>query len=143
MASLVPCRLRAQVRRCRQDERGSVTAELVLTVPALLLLILLIAQFAIWAHATHIAQAAASQALSAARVEGASSAAGHAEASAVLGQLGGGPLRNPRTTVDRGTEQSTVEIVGEAAPVVPFLTLPVRARAVGPVERFVVPGGNG
>lgn len=136
-------RLRTGIRRCRRDERGAVTAELVLAVPALLLLILLIAQFAIWAHATHIAQAAASQALSAARVKEASSADGQAEAAAVLGQLGAGPLKNPHAIVNRGPEQSTVEITGEAAPVVPFLSMPVRGRAAGPSERFVVPGGNG
>lgn len=134
--------LRARIRRCDRDERGSVTAELVLAVPALLLLILLIAQFAIWAHATHIAQAAASQALSAARVHRASSANGHAEASSVLGQLGAGPLKNPHATVNRGPQQSTVEITGEAAAVVPFLDLPVRGRAAGPSERFVTPGDN-
>lgn len=136
-------RVRAWIQRCRRDERGAVTAELVLAVPALLLLILLIAQFAIWAHATHIAQAAASQALSAARVQGASSADGEAEAAAVLSQLGAGPLKNPHAIVNRGPEQSTVEITGNAAPVVPFLDLPVRGRAAGPSERFVVPGGNG
>ncbi|NIJ10509.1 hypothetical protein FHU38_000853 [Saccharomonospora amisosensis] len=115
------------------------SAELVLAIPALLLLILLIAQFAIWAHATHIAQAAASQALSAARVQGGSSADGQAEADDVLAQLGSGPLRNPRATVNRGPQESTVDIGGEAASVVPFLHLPVKARAVGPSERFVPP----
>ncbi|WP_461153839.1 TadE/TadG family type IV pilus assembly protein [Saccharopolyspora tripterygii] len=134
--------LRARMRGCRQDERGSVTAELVLAVPALLLLILLIAQFAIWAHATHIAQAAASQALSAARVHRASSADGQAEAQSVLGQLGAGPLIGPHADVNRGPYQSTVEITGQAATVVPFLDLPVRGHAAGPSERFVTPGGN-
>jgi Flp pilus assembly protein TadG len=130
-------RLRAGIRR---DERGAVTAELVLAVPGLLLLVLLVAQFAIWAHATHIAQAAASQALSAARVHRASSAEGQAQATAVLGQLGAGPLKNPHAVVNRGPEQSAVEITGRAVPVVPFLDLPVRARATGPTERFVAPG---
>ena len=143
MTTRLARRLLAAIQRCRRDERGAVTPELALTVPALLLLILLIAQFAIWAHATHIAQAAASQAQSAARVQGASSADGQAEASAALAQLGSGPLKNPRALVNREPEQSTVEITGKAAPVVPFLDLPVRGRAVGPGERFVLPGGNG
>lgn len=125
--------------RLRRDKQGSVTAELVLAVPALLLLLLVIAQFAVWEHAQHIAQAAASQALSAARVQGGSSANGHTQADGVLAQLGGGPLRNPQATVTRGPEQSTVDITGEAANVVPFLHLPVRARAAGPTERFETP----
>lgn len=140
----------AAMRRVRRgwprlggDERGSVTAELVIAVPALLLLLLVIAQFAIWAHATHIAQAAASQALSAARVQGASSADGHAQAEEVLTQLGGGPLHNPNAAVTRGPEQSTVDITGHAARVIPFVDLPVHARAVGPSERFVPPETSG
>ncbi|NKQ55575.1 pilus assembly protein TadE [Amycolatopsis sp. K13G38] len=136
-------RARDRLRRLRRDEQGSVTAELVLAVPALLLLLLVIAQFAVWAHAQHIAQAAASQALSAARVQGGSNAGGHTQADSVLTQLGNGPLRNPQAAVVRGPEQSTVDISGEAATVVPFLHLPVRARAAGPTERFVTPEVGG
>src|SRR6266496_4198474 len=58
------------LRRLRKDQRGASTVELVIATPVLLLLILLIAQFALYLHATHIAQAAASEALSAARVSG-------------------------------------------------------------------------
>lgn len=133
----------ARWRRLISDERGAVSAELVLAIPALLLLLLLIAQFAIWQHATHIAQAAASQALSAARVQGGGNTSGQAEADNVLTQLGRGPLQNPRAIVNRDPQQSTVDIQGEAASVVPFLHLPVRARAVGPSERFVTPGATG
>jgi hypothetical protein len=39
--------------------------------------------------------------------------------------------------VDRGPEQSRVDISGEASSVVPFLHMPVRTHAVGPSERFV------
>src|SRR5699024_8754842 len=109
----------------------------------LLLLLLVVAQFAVWAHATHVAQTAASQALSAARVQGGSDVAGQAHATDVLAQLGGGPLRDPHAVVTRGPEQSTVEITGQATRVVPFLDLPVRGRAVGPSERFVAPEANG
>jgi hypothetical protein len=101
-----------------------------------MLLVLVIAQFAVWAHATHIAQAAASQALSATRVQGANSVNGEAEASAVLRQLGGA-LHFPRTVISRDAEQSRVEITGEASSVVPFLRLPVVVRVIGPTERFV------
>lgn len=131
-----------RLRALLTDERGAVTGELVLATPALLLFILLIAQFAIWEHATHIAQAAASQALSATRVLGGSDASGQVEADTVLTQLGLGPLHNARAIVNRGPQQSTVEVSGVAASVVPLLHLPVRARAVGPSERFVTPGAD-
>jgi Flp pilus assembly protein TadG len=124
--------------RWGRDERGVVTAELVVAVPFLLLMLTLIMQFAIWAHATHIAQAAASQALDTARVLGGSNASGQTEADDVLTQLGGGPLKGAQATVTRGATQTTVDITGSAASVVPFLHLPVRAHAVGPTERFVL-----
>src|SRR5829696_7992721 len=58
------------------SDRGSVSAELVIAMPLLMLLILLIAQFALWAHATHIAQASAAQGLAAARVSDSSTGTG-------------------------------------------------------------------
>ncbi len=49
---------------CRwREESGSATAELVIATPLLLLLILAIVQFALWEHATHVAQAVAQQGL--------------------------------------------------------------------------------
>jgi len=123
------------------EQRGSVSAELVITVPVLLLMLLLIAQFALWAHATHIAQAAASQALAAARVQGATSTDGEVTARGVLAQLGRGPLRNPHLTITRGPQQCTVEITGDTVSVVPLLVLPVRAHAAGPTERVTAGAG--
>lgn len=123
------------------EQRGSVSAELVITVPVLLLMLLLIAQFTLFAHATHIAQAAASQALAAARVHGATPIEGEATARGVLAQLGSGPLRNPHLTVTRGPQQCTVEITGDTLSVVPLLVLPVRAHAAGPTERVTTGAG--
>lgn len=113
------------------------SAELVVVVPVLLLVLVLIAQVALWAHATHIAQATASQALAAARVHGATTADGEATARHVLAQLGRGPLRDPQVTLTRDPRQTTAEITGDAISVVPGLVLPVRARAAGPTERVV------
>jgi Flp pilus assembly protein TadG len=125
------------IRRLWTDERGAATAELVLAVPLLLLLLLLIAQFTLWLHATHIAQAAASEALSATRVEGGTVAHGQAEANRVLRQLGDGPLHSPSATVTRGPEEASVHVEGTVTAVVPFLTLTAAGDATGPIERFV------
>lgn len=127
---------RSWLGRLCADERGAATAELVLATPLLLLLIMLIAQFTLWLHATHIAQAAASQALSATRVQSGTIAAGDTEAQRVLSQLGRGPLHNPRVTVTRDPAQATVHIEGSVTNVVPFLSLTAAGDAVGPVERF-------
>lgn len=128
--------MRSALLRLRADQRGAGTVELVIATPVLLLLILLIAQFALYLHATHIAQAAASQALSAARVSGGSTAAGTTEAHRVLSQLGNGPLRTNSVDVRRTATQASVTITGTVTSVVPFLPLTVHADAVGPVERF-------
>lgn len=127
----------ARVRRALRGDRGSVTAELVIVTPLLLLMLLAIVQFALWSHATHIAQAAASQGLAAARVQGGTAATGTAGAQQVLDQLAGGPLRGAAVTSDRDADSASVRISGTATPVIPFLSLPVHAEAAGPVERFI------
>lgn len=128
---------RHRVRHALRGERGAVSAELVIATPLLLLMLLAIVQFALWSHATHIAQAAASQGLAAARAQNGTAAAGTASAQQLLDQLAGGPLTGSAVTSDRGAASASVRINGTATSVVPFLNLPVHAEAVGPVERFV------
>jgi Flp pilus assembly protein TadG len=124
------------------DERGASTTELVIVMPLLLSMVLLIAQWALWAHATHIAQAAASEALSAARVHGGTLAASQTRAQHVLDQLGRGPLTSPQVTVTRDAHRAAVTITGAATSVLPFLRLPVHAEATGPVEVFHAPAAG-
>lgn len=121
----------------RRDERGAGTVELVLATPLLLLMLLGIVQFAVWSHATHIAQAAAAHGLAAARAMGGTAADGHAGAAQVLDQLGDGPLVAPEIDVARGPTTVSVRVAGTASQVVPFLQLPVRAEAAGPVEQII------
>ena len=128
-------------RRLQDDERGAGTVELVIAAPLLLLLILTIAQFALYMHATHIAQAAASEALSTARVSGGTTAAGSAEGHRILTQLGDGPLQGPSVRVQRDDARASVTISGTVANVIPFMTFTVHAEAVGPVEKFI-PGNQ-
>jgi Flp pilus assembly protein TadG len=135
--------VRAALRRLRTDQRGAGTAELIIATPLLLLLVLLIAQFALYMHAVHIAQAAASQALSAARISGGSSATGDTEGRRVLTQLGNGPLRGTSVNVQRGAAQVSVTVTGTVTSLIPFATLAVHAEAVGPVEKFTPPSGAG
>ena len=66
----------------RGDERGSVSAELVLATPLLLVLIMGVVQFALWQHAEHVADAVAQQGLAVGRLQGETAAAGQAEAQA-------------------------------------------------------------
>jgi Flp pilus assembly protein TadG len=120
-----------------RGDRGSVSAELVIATPLLLLMVLAIVQFALWSHATHIAQTAASQGLAAARVQNATAAQGTTGAQHVLDQLGRGPLTNTRIDTRRDADAASIRVSGEASAVIPFLHLAVHAEAAGPVERFV------
>ena len=121
---------------------GSVSAELVIAVPLLLVVLLLIVQFALWSHASHIAQAAAAQGLAVLRSQHGTETAGTARAQQVLDQLAGGPLTGASVTSQRGPETASVRISGIATAVVPLLSLPVAAEATGPVERFVPQAGS-
>lgn len=120
-------------------EEGSVSAELAVATPLLMLMLLAIVQFALWSHATHIAQAAASQGLALLRAETGTPTGGCAHAREVLDQLappGHGPLTVTDLTCTRTATVASVHIRGTATPVIPLLTLPVHADAAGPVDRF-------
>ncbi|WP_020645824.1 TadE/TadG family type IV pilus assembly protein [Amycolatopsis balhimycina] len=128
---------RGRIRLLLRGDRGAVSAELVIATPLLLLMLLAIVQFALWSHATHIAQAAASQGLAAARAQNGTAAAGSASAQQMLDQLARGPLTGTSVGADRTANSASIRISGTATSVVPFLSLPVHAEASGPVERFV------
>jgi Flp pilus assembly protein TadG len=122
--------------RLPRDERGAVTAEMVIIMPALLTMVLLLAQATVWWQAVHIAQTTSAHALSVTRIQDGTVARGQDEAQGVLDQLGRGPLRDAHVNVIRTADRAEVEVTGTATSVVPFLHLPVHTRAVGPVERF-------
>jgi Flp pilus assembly protein TadG len=122
------------VGRRRFDERGS--AELVVATPLLLLLILIVIQFALFEHASQVAQTAAAEALASTRTDGATTSAGQTEAQAILHAVGHGVLLNPAVSVTRTATVATVTVTGTTEAVLPFLHLPVHATSSGPVERF-------
>ena len=120
-------------------DRGAGSAEIVVAVPLLMLLILLVIQFAVWEHAEAIAHATAEEALAAARVQGGTAAGGQQRAAQVISQIGTGVLTGPQVSVALTAADVTVRVTGTAERVLPFpgLTFPVTATVTGPVERFV------
>jgi Flp pilus assembly protein TadG len=125
---------------------GAATVELVVATPLLLFLLLMVVQFGVWLHATHIAQAGADQALAVARAENGTPAAGRSQADAVLAQLASGILTDPAVDVTAvtgpdGHPQLRVDVRGTAASVVPLLHLPVHVSAQGPREVWTTPDG--
>lgn len=126
-----------QVLRVLAGDRGSVSAELVIAIPLVLFMLLAIVQFALWSHATHIAQAAAAQGLAACRAQDGTTADGQASAQQLLDELGRGPLTGTNVSASRTANSASIQITGMTTMVIPLLHLPVHAEAAGPVERFV------
>ena len=126
--------------RCRPDgDRGAASAEIVVAVPLLMLLILLIIQFAVWEHAEAIAHTTAGEALAAARVQGGTAASGQQRAAQVISQIGSSVLTSPQVSVTMSPAEVTAQVTGTAERVVPLpgLSFRVTATVTGPVERFV------
>ncbi|MFC6019990.1 TadE/TadG family type IV pilus assembly protein [Plantactinospora solaniradicis] len=117
-------------------DQGSVTTEVVLYAPLLMLLVLLGVQFATWGVAQLAVQHAANHALQTTRVEGGTVAAGQADANAVLTQIAGSLVSDRQIDVTRTADTATVQISATAPPVVPFLSLGVSTMVSAPVERF-------
>jgi Flp pilus assembly protein TadG len=118
------------------DERGAVSAELVIATPLLLLLIMGVIQFALWEHAEHIATAVAQQGVSVARLQGETAGAGQAQAQSVLDQLGPSVLADAHISATRTATTTTVTVTGHAESILGIFTLPVKAVAVGPDEVY-------
>jgi Flp pilus assembly protein TadG len=130
---------RARPRLVR-DERGAVSAELVIATPLLLLLIMTVIQLALWEHAEHIATAVAQQGVSIGRLQSQTAGAGQQEAQSVLDQLGPSVLTGSKITATRTAEMTTVTVTGHAESIVGLFSLPVRATASGATENYTNPG---
>jgi Flp pilus assembly protein TadG len=118
-----------------------VATELVIAVPALLLMVLVILQFTVYAHARHIAQAIAAQALATARVDGGTPTAAQTAGQQMAAQLGP-TLAHTSVDVQRGADRARVTVSGTAPAVLPGLALPVTVRDEGPIERVVAGTGG-
>ena len=107
-----------------------------MVIPALLLVLLGVFQFAAWYLAGEVALGAAQEGARAARVRGGSAGDGETAAWRFLTQANGGHLIGPGVRVQRGEEDVRVEVDGRAQSLLPGLVLPVRETAAGEVERF-------
>ena len=119
-----------------RDERGDETIEAVLVTPVLLLLIMVVLQFGLWYQASHVAEAAAQQGASAARVEGATADDGRVSARQFMTAAAPALVNNVTVTATRTSETARVKVDGTLHSIVPGLTLHVRGEAQSPTERF-------
>ena len=117
-------------------ERGAVVAEMAVVMPALLLALLGVFQFAAWYLAGEVALGAAQEGARAARVRGGSDADGNGAAWRFIDQANGGHLVGAQVRVSRVGDDVRVEVGGRAQSLIPGLVLPVRETAAGEAERF-------
>ncbi|ACU72904.1 hypothetical protein Caci_4036 [Catenulispora acidiphila DSM 44928] len=135
-ANLAVTRGPSRLARLReQPERGSVTLEMVLAFP-LLLLILLVAQFTMFYFGSEAAHTAASQAVAVARAQGATSGSGQAQGQQILDQVAGGTLPQRSITVTRGAAEAIADVTGTVQSLIPGFHLHVSAHAAAPVEAW-------
>ena len=127
-------RMLARLRE--QPERGSVTLEMVLAFPLLMLLILIVAQFTMFYFGSEAAHTAASQAVAVARAQGATSGSGQAQGQAILDQVAGGTLPQRSISVARGAAEATADVAGTVQSLIPGFHLHVSAHAAAPVEAW-------
>jgi Flp pilus assembly protein TadG len=127
-----------RVRRRRvHGETGIATLAAMLLMPAVVLVILSVAQAVVYYHASHLATAAAQEGVRAAQVLDATEADGQAQAQDFLAQSGPSLVLAPTVDVTRSADTARVEVRATAARLVPGLSLDLHAVASGPVERFV------
>jgi Flp pilus assembly protein TadG len=119
-------------------DRGSVSLEIAILGPVLLLLILSIVQAGLWFYARSLALAAAQEGVAAARSYQAHPASGISRAQSFLDEQAGDSLTD--TTVSSAGSTPTrirIEVTGRALSVLPGIPgLQVTQGAEGPVERF-------
>jgi Flp pilus assembly protein TadG len=125
-------------RRMRGEEG---LAAFVVCIPAFFLAVLLAIQFALWAHASHLARAAAEQGASTAAAYGSTPAAGTAAAYQFIATTGPSSLTTPHVTTTTATGNTVqVTISGRAQSLIPWLSLGVSSTSVEPVQQFRASG---
>jgi hypothetical protein len=136
MATLRQGRLLARLR----GDRGALTLSYVIILPSFLLVIMIMAQGAVWFLARSTALAAARQGADAARVAQAPPGAGPGAAVAFAEHAAPGFLLGAQASA-AGSNGRTVQITvtGRVPTLVPGLQLTVSQTAQAPVERFTTP----
>jgi Flp pilus assembly protein TadG len=123
-----------------QGDRGSVSVELVIILPALFAVMFLGMQAALYFHARTVAIAAAQEGARAAGAEQGRTSDGIRAAHAFLVDAGGSDvLPGASVSGDRTATVATVLVVGKSLSVIPGWTPVVRQSASVPVERLTTP----
>lgn len=124
----------------QRDERGSVSIQLVILLPALFAIMFLGMQAALYYHARTLAIAAAEEGARAAAAQGAHTSDGTAAATAFITSAGGNSvLEHPTTTTTRTATTAQVTVRGQAMSIIPGWNITITQSASATVERTTSP----
>ena len=130
----------SSTERGSRDDRGSVSVELVIILPALFAVMFLGLQAALYFHARTVAIAAAQEGARAAGGEHGRTSDGISAAHAFIADAGGSDvLPGASVSGDRAATVATVLVVGKSLSVIPGWKPVVRQSASVPVERLTPP----
>jgi len=125
-------------QRWGTGDRGSVSLELVIVFPVLLLLIFGGIQGALYYYGRSIALAAAQEGSRTAAAQNGSTGAGQTAATTFITQAGGtGVLQSPQVSSNRSATDATVTVHGSSLSILPFWGgLTITQSASAPLERL-------
>lgn len=124
-------------RRLRwRGERGSSTVEFVIGAAVMVLLLMVVVQFALWFHTRAAVTTAARHGLDQVRVVDGTVEDGAATTNEFLDQAADG-LHDRSVTVNRRADQASVRVVGVVVSVIPGVHLPLTVTVQAPIERTV------
>ena len=124
----------------RRNQRGSVSIELVILLPALFAVMFLGMQAALYYHARTVAIAAAQEGARAAGAENGRESEGILAASDFVTSAGGDDvLSQASASVDRSTTTATVTVTGFSLSVIPGWKVRISQSASVPLERLTAP----
>src|SRR5665647_230915 len=134
--------VRGRTRHRPQGDDGSMSVEIAILFPALLLIVTAIVQYGLWFHARSVALAAAQEGVTAATTYRATPGSGADRARTFLDAHSADTLTDieiAQTTPAPG--QVTVQVTGRAISVLPGVAGPVVSQsAEAPIEQFTVAG---
>ena len=126
-------------RRRRRRERGSVSVELVVLLPALFAIVFLGVQGAFYYHAHTVTIAAAQEGARAAGAKESTLGAGIAAATDFVTDVGRHAITDVTVGGERGDLVARITVTGTATSVLPGFAPQITARAEAPVEKATAP----
>lgn len=125
--------------RRHRDQRGSVSIELLILLPALFAVLFVGMQAALYYHARTVAIAAAQEGARAAGAEGGSESHGVSAANDFIADAGGDVLQGATASAERTATTATVVIKARSMSVIPGWNPTIRQSAAVPTERLTTP----